>query len=187
MSSQIIPLKSRVDWGDPAEFLPWRPLAFELQCRRYAARSWVLPGSSASVLHGRWPSCGVAEKARAPPAAPRHFALRSSLFSSDRGRARVARRSACGCPPPDPLQSGGTLWVCPLTVPGGPPTDWQNTEVRFKMLIKRRVGLTLGLGRSLMHGVAPQMCGRVASPLLGLGAGGRSPGYRLPPRLAAPA
>ena len=25
---------------------------------------WVLPGSSASVLHGRWPSCGVAEKAR---------------------------------------------------------------------------------------------------------------------------
>jgi choline dehydrogenase-like flavoprotein len=27
-------------------------------------RGWVLPGSSASVLHGRWPSCGVAEKAR---------------------------------------------------------------------------------------------------------------------------
>ena len=26
-----------------------------------------------------------------------------------------------------------------------------------------------------MHGVAPQMCGRVASPLLGRGAGGRSP------------
>src|SRR5215471_17970387 len=23
---------------------------------------WVLPGSSASVLHGRWPSCGVAEE-----------------------------------------------------------------------------------------------------------------------------
>jgi hypothetical protein len=43
-----------------------------------------------------------------------------------------------------------------------------------------RVGLTLGPGRSLMHGVAPQMCGRVASPLLGRGAGGRSPGYRLP-------
>src|SRR5262249_14847186 len=31
-----------------------------------------------------WPSCGVAEKARAPPATPRHFALRSGLFSSDR-------------------------------------------------------------------------------------------------------
>ena len=45
------------------------------------------------------------------------------------------------------------------------------------MLIKWRVGLTLGLGRSLMHGVAPHMCGRVASPLLGRGAGGRSPGY----------
>jgi hypothetical protein len=47
-----------------------------------------------------------------------------------------------------------------------------------KKLIKRRVGLTLGLGRSLMHGVAPQMCGRVASPLLGRGAGGSLP--RLP-------
>src|SRR5215467_8108460 len=47
-----------------AEFRPGRPLAFELQRRGYAARGWVLPGSSASVLHGRWPSCGVAEKAR---------------------------------------------------------------------------------------------------------------------------
>src|SRR5215831_5569719 len=47
-----------------AEFRPWRPLGFELQRRGYAARGWVLPGSSASVLHGRWPSCGVAEKAR---------------------------------------------------------------------------------------------------------------------------
>ena len=37
----------------------------------------------------------------------------------------------------------------------------------LKMVIKRRVGLTLGLGRSLMHGVDPQMCGQVASPLLG--------------------
>ena len=65
-------------------------------------------------------------------------ALRPLLIGSR--RARVARRSACGSPPPDPLQSGGTLWVCPLIVPGGPPTDWQNTDVRFKMLIKRRVG-----------------------------------------------
>src|SRR5215469_6616497 len=40
--------------GNPAEFRPGRPLAFELQRRRYAARGWVLPGSSASVLHGRW-------------------------------------------------------------------------------------------------------------------------------------
>src|SRR5947207_9987117 len=47
-----------------AEFRPGRPLAFELRRRGYAARSWVLLGSSASVLHGRWPSCGVAEKAR---------------------------------------------------------------------------------------------------------------------------
>jgi hypothetical protein len=28
-----------------------------------------------------------------------------------------------------------------------------------------------------MHGVAPQMCDRVVSPLLDRGAGGRSPGY----------
>src|SRR5438132_14130257 len=47
-----------------AEFRPGRPLAFELQRRGYAARGWVLPGSSASVLQGRWPSFGVAEKAR---------------------------------------------------------------------------------------------------------------------------
>src|SRR6516164_10182217 len=64
MSSQIIPLKARADSQDRAEFRPWRPLAFELQRRGYAARDWVLPGSSASVLHGRWPSCSVAEKAR---------------------------------------------------------------------------------------------------------------------------
>jgi hypothetical protein len=30
--------------------------AFELQRRKYAARDWVLPGSSPSILHGRWPS-----------------------------------------------------------------------------------------------------------------------------------
>jgi hypothetical protein len=54
------------------------------------------------------------------------------------------------------------------------------------MAIKRTVGLTLGLGRSLMHGVAAQMCGRVASPLLGRGAGGRSPGYLMPPSVGGP-
>src|SRR6516162_4796389 len=64
--------------------------------------------------------------------------------------------------------------------------DWPKVAVSSKMLIKWRVGLTLGPGRSLMHGVAPQMCGRVANPLLDLGAGGRSPGYLMPPRLVAP-
>src|SRR2546430_2138724 len=49
---------------NPAEFWLWRLFAFELRRRGYAARGWVLPGSSASVLHGRWPSCGIAEKAR---------------------------------------------------------------------------------------------------------------------------
>jgi hypothetical protein len=56
--------KSRRFCGDRAEFWPWRPLAFELQHRRYAARGRVLSGSSANALHGRWPSFGVAEKAR---------------------------------------------------------------------------------------------------------------------------
>src|SRR5215471_7057685 len=41
----------------------------------------------------------------------------------------------------------------------------------------RGFGLTLGLARASMHGVAPQMCRRAASPLLGRGAGGRSPGF----------
>src|SRR5437588_2725342 len=37
-SSQIIPLKARADSLNAAEFRPWRPLAFELQGREYAAR-----------------------------------------------------------------------------------------------------------------------------------------------------
>src|SRR5215831_15549656 len=64
MSTQIIPLKDRADSRIRAEFRPWRPLAFELRRWGYAARDWVLAGSSASVLRRRWPSCGVAEKAR---------------------------------------------------------------------------------------------------------------------------
>src|SRR5262249_50310153 len=67
-----------------------------------------------------------------------------------------------------------------------PFADWPTAAVRFKMLIKWRVGLTLGLERSLMHGVAPQMCGQVVSPLLGLGAGGRSPGYLMPASVDGP-
>jgi hypothetical protein len=35
-----------------------------------------------------------------------------------------------------------------------------------------------------MHGVAPRMCGQVGRPLLGRGAGGRSPGYLPAERLA---
>ena len=46
--------------------------------------------------------------------------------------------------------------------------------------VNRQVSLTLGRGRSLMHGVAPRMCGQVARPLLGGGAGGRSPGLLFP-------
>src|SRR5947207_7204517 len=64
MSSQITPLKARANFPIRAEFRPRRPFAFELQRRGYAARGWVLPGSSASALQGRWPSLGVAEKAR---------------------------------------------------------------------------------------------------------------------------
>jgi hypothetical protein len=42
---------------------------------------------------------------------------------------------------------------------------------------QRRLGLTFGHVQALMHGVAPQMCVEQAGPLLGRGAGGRSPGY----------
>src|SRR5215475_4310041 len=41
----------------------------------------------------------------------------------------------------------------------------------------RRGWSNLGIGRSLIHGVAPHMCGRGGSPLLDRGAGGRSPGF----------
>src|SRR5262249_6411669 len=60
----------------PAQFWLWRLFAFELPRRGYAARGRVLPGSSASILHGRWPSCGVAEKAR----------IGRGLFRSEDGR-----------------------------------------------------------------------------------------------------
>jgi hypothetical protein len=40
MSSQIIPLKSRTHFWDPAQFWPQRPFAFELRCRGHAARAW---------------------------------------------------------------------------------------------------------------------------------------------------
>jgi hypothetical protein len=43
----------------------------------------------------------------------------------------------------------------------------------------QRVCLTFGRSRTLMHGVAPQICGQVARPLLGGGTGGRSPGFLL--------
>src|SRR5262249_15034946 len=58
-----------------------------------------------------------------------------------------------------------------------PFADWPNVAVRSKLLIKCSVGLALGPARFLMHGVVSQMCVPVATPLLDLGAGGRSPGY----------
>jgi hypothetical protein len=64
MSSQIIPLKARADSPDPSQILAMETIAFELQRRGYAARGWISAGIFSSVLHGRWPSCGVAEKAR---------------------------------------------------------------------------------------------------------------------------
>src|SRR6516225_8114251 len=77
-----------------AEFRPWRPLAFELQRRGYAARGWVLPGSSASVLHGRWPSCGVAEKARSASRASPHMS-HMSRRDGLRGWAYKTRTRKC--------------------------------------------------------------------------------------------
>src|SRR5262249_39707569 len=73
-----------------AGFRPWRPLALELQRRGYAARGWVLPGSSASVLHGRWPSCGVAEKAR----------IGRDLFRSEDAKGTRSKATTPAPPPP---------------------------------------------------------------------------------------
>src|ERR1700761_7633257 len=67
-SSQIIPLKARADFPIRAEFRTWRPLAFELQRRGYAARNWVVPGFSRS---------------RALAASPRRHELPRSLRSED--------------------------------------------------------------------------------------------------------
>src|SRR5262245_18364596 len=55
---------------------------------------WVLPGSSASVLHGRWPSCGVAEKAR----------IGRDLFPSEDDPAAAKPAPPCSvCPRYDPF------------------------------------------------------------------------------------
>jgi hypothetical protein len=75
-------------------------------------------------------------------------------------------------------RSGATLATSFLNLIASLPPDYGADSIGG--LVERWyyvIGLTLGPGRSLMHGVAPQMCGRVASPLLGRGAGGRSPGY----------
>src|SRR5262249_44380012 len=108
-----------------AEFLPWRPLAFELQRRGYAARGWVLQGSSASVLHGRWPSCGVAEKARIgralfrseddPPAhkpATPFVSLRCTFRAKRACVVITAAEPARLAPPPPPAPIGlRGVWV----------------------------------------------------------------------------
>ena len=54
-----------------------------------------------------------------------------------------------------------------------------NPSARVQLLRcsrKSTSSLTLGPGRSLIHGVAPHRCDQVAGPLLGGDAGGRSPG-----------
>src|SRR5690348_15376171 len=50
-SSQIIPLKARADFPIRAEFRPWRPLAFELQGREYAARGTSSAFSCVEIRH----------------------------------------------------------------------------------------------------------------------------------------
>src|SRR5438132_3404574 len=108
-----------------AEFRPGRPLAFELQRRGYAARGWILPGSSSSVLHRRWPSCGVAEKARIgrdlfrseddPPAAKPATPLLSLRWTFRAKRACVVITDAepdrlAPLTPPAPMGLRG-VWV----------------------------------------------------------------------------
>src|SRR6516225_6932069 len=118
-----------------AEFRPWRPLAFELQRRGYAAQGWVLPGSSASVLHGRWPSRGVAEKARIgrdlfrseddPPAAKPATPLLSLRWTFRANRACVVITDAkpdrlAPLTPPAPMGLRG-VWVVAARCCASPP------------------------------------------------------------------
>jgi hypothetical protein len=85
----------------------------------------VLPGSSASVLHGRWPSCGVAEKARIgrdlfrseddPPAAKAATPLLSLRWTFRAKRACVVITDAepdrlAPLTPPAPMGLRG-VWV----------------------------------------------------------------------------
>src|SRR5712691_1834929 len=118
-----------------AEFRPGRPLAFELRRWGYAARDWVLPGSSASVMHGRWPSCGVAEEARIgrdlfrseddPPAAKPTTPLLSLRWTLRAKRACVVITDAepdrlAPLTPPAPMGLRG-VWVVAARCCASPP------------------------------------------------------------------
>src|SRR5437660_2650237 len=118
-----------------AEFRLGRPLAFELQRQGYAARGWVLPGSSASVLHGRWPSCGAAGKARIgrdlfrseddPPAAKPATPLLSLRWTFRAKRACVVSTDAepdqlAPLTPPAPMGLRG-VWVVAARCCASPP------------------------------------------------------------------
>ena len=68
-----------------------RPLAFELQRRGYAARGWVLPGSSASVLHRD-------EPCKSPLGCAHTFMVNCSILFGT--RTLPMARSSCGvCAP----------------------------------------------------------------------------------------
>src|SRR5262249_41595809 len=94
-----------------------------------------LPGSSASVLHGRWPSCGVAEKARIgralfrseddPPAAKPATPLLSLRWTSRARRACVVITDAepdrlAPLTPPAPIGLRG-VWVVAARYCASPP------------------------------------------------------------------
>src|SRR5712691_4465924 len=121
-----------------AEFRPGRPLAFELRRWGYAARDWVLPGSSASVMHGRWPSCGVAEEARIgrdlfrseddPPAAKPTTPLLSLRWTLRAKRACVVITDAepdrlAPLTPPAPMGLRG-VWVVAASCCDSLPARW---------------------------------------------------------------
>jgi len=64
-------------------------------------------------------------------------------------------------------RSGATLATSFLNLIASLPPDYGADSIGG--LVERWyyvIGLTLGPGRSLMHGVAPQMCGRVSQPIV---------------------
>src|SRR5215472_7369162 len=93
MSSQIIPLKAGEDSRIRAEFRPWRPLAFELQRRGYAA--WGTSSAFSCVEIRAMLDESIAQEKHHRARAQREEGLRARL--RERGKTAVELGEPCGC------------------------------------------------------------------------------------------
>ena len=123
MSWQNIPLKRSLRFPGGSGRIPaGRPLAFELQRRGYAARGWVLPGSSASVLHRD-------EPCKSPLGCAHTFTVNCSILFGT--RTLPMARSSCG-----------VMGI--RDKPIAPRSRWQNPTVAERA--ESRVASALGRG-----------------------------------------